>query len=104
MELIIEELEEEFTGTGEVKGFLFKQLAWNNHGYLYAVNNQGDIYYEIFKRKTTPICIDFKKRLYSETHHKERYPKGEAFGNWAWTTPNLDKAYEYLDGFNDQKP
>ena len=93
------ELEKEFIGGGRVKGFEFKQLYKSEHAYLYEVKANGGFYYEIFERKTSPICIDFAKRIYSETEFKETYPKAEAFGVSAWTTPNLDKACEYFNEF-----
>lgn len=73
-------------GIGEVKGFVFTKIATTQHAYVYEVNSgDSNIHYEVFKRKTAPTCIDFKKRLYSETDVKEYYPKSKDFGAWAWT-------------------
>ncbi len=86
-----------FVGSGDVKGFIFTKVASTHHRYLYKVDSgDTDIYFEIFKRKTAPICIDFEKRIYSDTEFKEVYPKSKDFGSWAWTTSSIDKAYEYL--------
>ena len=96
---MIKELPEQFTGIGEVKGFEFNRFDSNAKAYIYKVQQPNDSkhYFEVFKRKTTPICIDFSQRIYSDTDSKEVYPKGEAFGHWAWTTQSEDKAYEYLN-------
>lgn len=95
----IQNLPNEFTGKGKVKNFKFTKYDSNAKAYIYKVQQPNDSkpYFEVFKRKTTPICIDFSKRLYSNTEQKEVYPKGEAFGSWAWTTPSEEKAYEYLN-------
>ena len=51
------ELQQEFTGTGEVKGFIFKQIKNNGYAFIYEVKVPSDdddsvrIYYEVFERK-----------------------------------------------------
>ena len=99
------ELEKEFVGIGEVRGFNFKQLKQTEYAYLYEVIDEGKTHYEVFKRKHSPVCIDFQKRVYSETDFKESYPKANSFGSWAYTTPSLEKATELLDKFipNDKE-
>ena len=35
---MIKELEDEFLGKGEVRGFTFEQIASNDNGYIYKVD------------------------------------------------------------------
>ena len=94
----IQQLPEQFTGIGEVKGFQFERVFSNELAYIYKVTSHANSkpYFEVFKRKHTPICLDFKKRLYSDTEFKEIYPKANAFGAWAWTTFSIGKAFGYV--------
>lgn len=89
----IQLLEKEFTGRGEVRGFLFVELLCNETAYIYRVC-AGKCHYEVFERKNTPVCVDYAKRIYSETEFKEIYPKAKDFGVWAWTFDNFEKARE----------
>lgn len=89
---MIHKLDLRFIGKGEVKGFDFMQMAESDDYYVYRVQNGHSRYYEYFKKKTVPICIDFEKRIYSETEFKEVYPKAKDFGIWAWTTKNFRDA------------
>ena len=75
------ELEEEFVGRGEVKGFLFKQLKFEDGVYLYQVTSESSLYYEVFERRGNSQydCVS--------------YPALKSFGVWAFTTVSLDKAY-----------
>ena len=61
----LEELPKTFIGTGEVKGFSFTQIKQNEFAYIYQVNVEGKLHFEVFKKKSTPICIDFMNRIYS---------------------------------------
>ena len=51
------ELEKEFIGIGEVKGFKFEQLDKNEYDYLYKVSNKDEdtkkvkCWYEVFEKK-----------------------------------------------------
>ncbi len=92
-------LPEEFIGTGEVKGFKFKQIKKNNDVYLYEVTSFGRVYYEVFKAQTNAICIDFKKHIYSDTDFKHSYPKAKSFGKTAWTCSSYVKAIKYYNNF-----
>ena len=79
-------LENEFIDKGEVKGFKFRKIASTQHANLYEVSSGGSkVHYEVFLTKSTPMCLDFKKRVYSETEYKQKYPKSSDFGAWAWT-------------------
>ena len=95
---MINELKKEFIGIGEVKGFKFIQITNGEHAFLYKVFISDTIYhYEVFKRKNTPLCIDFENKVFSETEFKEIYPKSNAFGVWAWTHKDHIKA---IDKYN----
>lgn len=77
-------LDKEFIGTGEVSGLIYRQIHSSTSAYLYEVSRDGIIVcFEVFERKNSPICIDFEKRIYSETEFKETYPKSKDFGVWA---------------------
>lgn len=99
---MIHKLEKEFIGKGDVSGFKFKQLANNNFGYLYEVLDGEAYHYEVFKIKITPVCLDFKNRVYSDTEFKEVYPKSKEFGITAWTYRDVIVANEKLESFNNE--
>jgi hypothetical protein len=91
-------LESEFTGIGEVSGVQFSKVYEDENGYVYK-RYDGDFSipsFEAFYKKTAPICIDFKKRIYSETDFKEVYPKSNSFGVWAWSVSGLQRGIEKL--------
>jgi hypothetical protein len=81
----IKQLELNFTGKGEVRGFKFTQLRQTVSAYLYEVNTGDSKYYEVFKKKINKRydCIS--------------YPTSKAFGIWAWTYPNLNSAFVKLN-------
>ena len=85
-------LEKEFKGAGEVKGFNFKQAFAHAQFYVYEVRMDTSTWFEVFMRKTVPLCIDFDKKIFSDTDDKEVYPKSNDFGIWAWTASTLDHA------------
>lgn len=86
-------LPKEFVGGGEVKGFVFTQVAFTQRAYLYEVRQGGSkVWFEVIRRKTTSLLIDFEKRIYSETEFKEVYPKAHMFGLDGWTYDNLKDA------------
>lgn len=97
------ELEKEFIGTGETKGFKFTRIASQRYVYLYEVSQNDKIYYEVFKRLKSPVCIDFEKRIYSDTEFKEIYPKANSFGVTAWTLSNLEYATKLMYEMNDEE-
>jgi len=86
----MKELEKEFTGRGEVRGFNFTQIVANEYGFIYQVENNGNIHFEVFKRKenTQFNCIS--------------YPKSPAFGLWAWSKTTLEEAKNIFDSFSIQ--
>ena len=89
---MIKLLEYNIIGTGDVSGFKFAKIASSQRAYVYECDDCGLRYYEVFLRRKTPLCINFDKRLYSETEFKEIYPKTRDFGNWAWTFKTQEEA------------
>lgn len=96
---IIYNLPEEVLGTGEVEGILFRKVYENEFVYIYSAIDPENTtpYYEVFERQIVPICLDFDKRVYSETEFKERYPKSNDFGLWAFTFIDYNKAKDRFD-------
>ena len=86
---VIRELRTDFTGLGQVRGFKFTQMSKTDSAFLYEVNTGDMIFYEIFKRRynTWFNCIS--------------YPTNKAFGISAFTTPNLERAYEILNDLSN---
>jgi len=76
----MKQLEINFIGKGEVKGFIFTQIKKSEKAYIYEVNSNGFLHYEVFKHKenTQFNCIS--------------YPKSASFGLWAWSYSNIEKA------------
>jgi len=82
----MKQLEKEFIGKGQVKGFMFTQIKQNNYGYIYRIEADKLTHYEVFTHKPNKRfnCVS--------------YPTNHAFGIWAWTYRDLEKAEER---FND---
>jgi hypothetical protein len=96
-------LENCIEGTASTKGFTYLQKYESDKGYVYEVMfNNTPRHYEVFLKKTTPICLDFENRIYSETDFKETYPKDNDFGKWAWTKNNYEEALEKLTTYNNE--
>lgn len=85
---MITELDSIIEGKGEVKGIVFHQMRKHSDFYIYKAVNENSVYYECFERRKVAVCIDFQKRIYSETEFKEVYPKAKDFGVWAFSTPD----------------
>ena len=83
----MKELKEYFSGKGQVKGYVFNQISKTKLGFIYEVKGKDSIHYEIFKRRENAMydCIS--------------YPTDKAFGLWAWTCDNLERAEEILESF-----
>lgn len=84
---VLKELEIEFEGRGEVKGFHFKQLHKSDAGYLYKVNTSDLHYhYEVFQRKV------------NKQYNCVSYPRSASFSLWGWTYFDYEDA---LKKFNE---
>lgn len=80
---VVKELEKEFLGRGEVRGFSFKQLHKNDTGYMYKVNTPFlTCHYEVFQRKI------------NRRYNCVSYPQSASFGISAWTYFTLELAME----------
>tara|TARA_R110000764_G_scaffold55229_1_gene120618 strand:- start:70 stop:321 length:252 start_codon:yes stop_codon:yes gene_type:complete len=81
----MKQLQKEFIGKGQVKGFKFTQIKQNENGYIYEVKANGLIHYEVFKHveNTRYECVS--------------YPSNKAFGLWAKTYKQLDSAINHFN-------
>lgn len=98
----IKELEKEINQGG----YLYKLVNKTSYGSVFSVNNEQDdtLYgYEVFKRKLTPVCVDFEKRIFSETEFKEQYPKSTNFGVWAFAPKTIERANQLLQEFENEE-
>ena len=102
---MINKLPSVFTGTGEVKGFKFRKRIGTRNAYLYEVwtEESNSPHFEVFVKKTVPLCIDFATKTYSDTDSKEVYPKGKDFGSGAWCYRNFDKALKKIADLDKNK-
>lgn len=98
----MQDLEKEFIGKGDVRGFLFKQLLANETAYLYEVSTENTTHYEVFKRvekKAATYVLDGKE---VNTAAKVVYPKTKQFGLTAWTFTNYEKALERFNSISSK--
>ena len=83
----MKELNKDFIGRGEVKGFQFEQVMKHPLFYVYRVTinyeNKAQ-HYELFKRKINTY------------YNQESYPSSKSFGVWAWTLPTLERVKESI--------
>lgn len=77
----MKELETEFIGRGEVKGFHFKQVFRSMTAYMYEVIPPNSCsYYEVFQRRV------------NERYDTVTYPKSSSFGRYAFTYLDFNTA------------
>lgn len=70
-------------------GYDYEQVVVEPYGYIYAQKMDGKVIaYEVFEH------------MENEYYQCVSFPSNEAFGNWAWTYPTLDRAYERLHSLN----
>jgi len=97
-------LESDFKGEGEVKGFSFSRLLEGEKTYLYEVKDTDEhVWYEVIKRFSTPIVIDFKKKILSNDTMRERYPKAKDFGSKGWSLLSLREAVIKFNEIENEK-
>lgn len=101
--MVLLKLQSEYIGKGETKNFIFKQILENEKAYIYSVNDEGKMHFEVFLKMITPICVDFKNKIYSQTHFKEIYPNSKKFGISAWTYSNYEQAIEKFKILNNNE-
>lgn len=85
----MKELQIEFIGRGQVKGFIFTQTNKSEKAYIYKVDTGSSTHYEVFKRKVNNQfnCIS--------------YPSDKAFGYWAWSCSTLERAKQVFEQLNN---
>mgnify|MGYP003589061730 CR=1 FL=1 len=83
----MKQLQQQFKGRGEVKGYTFTQIRVTDKGFIYSKELNGSLSYEVFKRKENKRfdCIS--------------YPTSNSFGVWAWDCKTLERAEEILNNF-----
>ena len=79
---MLQKLQEQFSGKGEVEGFEFKQIYRKENSAVYEVCGGEPTHYEVIRIKKSPVCLDFVNRIYSDTEFTELYPKAKAFGDF----------------------
>ena len=90
-------LSECFIGSGEVAGMKFTKIASHNGSYCYQISSDNiRHHFEVIKPNITPLCVDFTKRIYSETEFKESYPKAREFGVRGWSFYTKESAIKKL--------
>ena len=107
----IRELEKDFIGTGEVKGFKFHQVLASEKGYIYEVKSSPNMpsYYEVFRRVTTNSVEMTEEGKLRPVKDKVivAYPKSTRFGLTAWSCANEEHAlrvyYDLVENYVPQK-
>lgn len=97
MEII--KLEKDFTVQhyeGWSKPVHFIQLEETETAYLYKREIGKYVDYEVFKKKVGRGAIQVDGMVRSSDVIKEKYPRASAFGKWAWSYNNIDRAYAKL--------
>ena len=88
----MKQLQKQFEGRGEVKGYSFNQLFATDKAYIYALSDENGIsHYEVFKHveNTQFNCIS--------------YPRSNSFGIWAWCTKSIERAMDKFNQLNDHE-
>ena len=95
----MKELDLLFSGTGDVRGFEFKQLYIAKEAYMYEVFSPdiSETYYEVFERRESKESITMMQGTQVIFPAKVNYPNSKAFGNWAFCFKNEEKAKEKFD-------
>lgn len=85
----MKELKLKFAGTGEVRGYEFRQLLRSPFGYIYEKTHveSGTVSFEVFKRVENRQfdCVS--------------YPRSSSFGVWAWEFGSFEKALSRFKAF-----
>lgn len=99
------ELDNEFTGTGEVKDFVFKQIKASNKAYVYEVNclDIEKTHYETFLRKESKDMHTVMGGINVFFPAKVKYPNSSAMGKTAWTFRKIEDAIQRWEELNNRK-
>ena len=77
----VKQLQQQFAGKGEVKDFEFTQIQQSNRAYIYKVDTQHSVCYEVFRKKSkTNSKVSLKSRLVKSNMDKKRKEE-KAFKN-----------------------
>jgi len=88
----MKQLEKEFIGGGDVKGFKLKQLKANGYVFLYEINTGYSKHYEVFEHRETKESDNIISGVEVHFNAKITYPSSKAFGVWAYCCDDLDRA------------
>ena len=96
----MKELSKQFTGTGEVDGFIFNMTDEGPKAYVYSVTmpEVDSVHYEVFERVETKDVIANINGKQVMFEAKVKYPKSGDFGVWAFTFPTYESA---MNKFNE---
>lgn len=99
----MKQLESNFIGKGEVKGFEFTMVKKSDYAYLYMVENKSfdsdnkDTYYEVFERKESKGGTSVLGGVEVYFEPREMYPCSNSFGLWAWSYNDLKSAVSKMN-------
>lgn len=96
----VRKLEDEIRGTGDMKHTVFTKIFEGKRCYMYKAMG-----YEVFLKRTVQCCDWIDDKPIPNGQYKERYPKSEDFGKWAWCYKNYDNAlkqFERLETMSDE--
>lgn len=88
----VKDLLPKIKGKGEVRGYVFEQIQKGINGYVYKATNIETkmTHYEVFVRR------------YNKRFNNICYPSSKAFGIWAWTFHDLEKAITKFNLINKE--
>jgi hypothetical protein len=99
------ELQKEFTGTGEVRGFEFKQIDASDNAFLYEVYcpDIDEKHYETFKRKESKDNTSMISGIEVFFAAKVKYPSSADFSKFAFSYRDKNKAIEKFNELTSLK-
>lgn len=74
----------------------FIQLEETENAYLYKREIGSYVDYEVFLKKAGKSVKTIDGKITVVDIMKEKYPRANAFGQWAWSFKNIDRAYQKL--------
>lgn len=101
----MKELDEVFSGIGEVKDFEFKQIEKSDKAFVYEVccPDINERHYEVFKRKESKDSHSLMGGVDIFFPARVKYPTPLAFGDWAWCFKSHSKAISQFSFLNKTK-
>lgn len=98
----MKQLEVEFIGKGQVKGFVFKQIANNGLAYIYEVTDDCGIHYEVFEHKEVEATSAILGGVSVMYEARVLYPKESAFGVWAKCVKHRSNAFYLYEQISNE--